>query len=138
VKIYDNISIENFVCLLQKKLHLAKCSVKIYLSVWVGFEVNSNQTIIKKNYFFLLQKGRLPIRDLFLTHSLFSWPRSGDCEGCRIRSRDCSVGSLDLLASAISTEPPQPPLSHHNPTEPPQPHWATITPLSHHNPTEPP
>jgi hypothetical protein len=79
--------------------------------------------------FFLLQKGRLPTWDLFLIHSLLSWSRSGDCEGCRIRSRDCCVGSLDLLASAKSTVPPQPQdcatttprLCHHNPsTVPPQ------------------
>jgi hypothetical protein len=62
--------------------------------------------------FFLLQKERrLPTRDLFLIYSLLSWPRSGDCEGCRIRSRDCCVGSLNLLTSAISTEPPQPPIN---------------------------
>jgi hypothetical protein len=68
-------------------------------------------------------------RFVFDTQS-FSWPpRSGDCEGCRIRSWDCCVGSLDLLASAISTEPPQPP------TEPPQPQLSHHNPrLSHHNP----
>jgi hypothetical protein len=53
-----------------------------------------------------------------LIHSLLYLPHTGDCEGCRIRSRDCCVSSLDL---PVSTEPPQPRLSHHNPTEPPQP-----------------
>jgi hypothetical protein len=58
--------------------------------------------------FFFLQLGGLPTLDfVFDTQSIFL-ASFRSCEGCRIRSRDCCVGSMDLLAGAISTEPPQP------------------------------
>jgi hypothetical protein len=62
--------------------------------------------------FFLLRQGRLPPWDLFLMRSHISWPRSGDCEGSRNRTRDCCLFSL------VS---PSCKLSHHIPN------WATTS-----------
>jgi hypothetical protein len=66
------------------------------------------------SWFFLIQ---------FLIHSHISWPRSRECEGSRIRTWKCCVSRL-VSPSCLSY------LSHHIPTEPQYPHWATTFPNS--------
>jgi hypothetical protein len=96
---------------------VTKCFSLCHLRVFKIFLLNIRmrpgyialRALVLPTFFFFTPVRRLPTRGLLLIYRLTSWPpRSADCGGCRIRSRDCCVGSLDLLVSAISTEPPQP------------------------------
>jgi hypothetical protein len=60
----------------------------------------------------------------FMIHSHISWPRSGDCGGSRIRSRDSCV--LCLVSPSCFNQ-----LSHHIPTN-----WATTSPTEPPHPRE--
>jgi hypothetical protein len=82
-----------------------KISPHTVFFVRIPWELDEGWIERNVNCFFLIPVGTPPNPRFVVIHSLFSWPRSGDCEGCRIWSRDCCIGSLDLQASAISAEP---------------------------------
>jgi hypothetical protein len=90
-------------------------TVLLYYCLQYSFPMNSAAVadacmrICQTYLLFLLQYGTPPNpRFVFDTQSIVLWPRSENCEGCRFRSRDGCVGSLDLLVSALYRQ------SHHN------------------------